>query len=164
MRLAYRVGQFLRALRRRPRRYTTEAAEKHLTRTQLELFRRLSPYDQDHAAAVLTRLEVCGPVPSELAQAALLHDVGKAAVRVRLWQRVALVLAGGLASRLPGSRVSHSRALAASNWHAAVGSVLAREAGAPPRVVALIHRHHDVLDRAEPDEWLRALQGADSRS
>jgi putative nucleotidyltransferase with HDIG domain len=167
----YRVRQFVRALRPTVRRETSALCAEHLAPAEEALFRRMAVYDQEHAALVLSRVTMArGEVAPELAQAALLHDVGKAGdTPVRLPQRVALVLAEAVAPWLlrgvedaePGDwRYPMSIAMR----HAARGADMLRSAGAPERVVELVRRHHDCLGEDTDDDWLRALQAADQSS
>ena len=117
-----------------------------LTPRLVELFQRLSTSDQSHAIAVARGLQRQGVGEADILQAALLHDVGKALVRVRLWHRIAKVLAEAMA---PGrdwcgprpSAVSWHYALWVLAHHPELGADLAAAAGAGPRVVELIRWH-----------------------
>lgn len=156
MRPVYRAKQFFRAFRRRDPRVFLAAAEAYLLPSQLALFRRMSPYDQEHAVDVLNRLRRQGWRDAELMQAALLHDVGKAFVRSNLWRRVAHVLLWAAESdaRLRGGYARHAE----------VGAEAAERAGSAPEVVALIRRHHAPLPlppRDRLDDWLIALRVVD---
>ena len=63
-----------------------------LTPIQRNLFRRMSLNDQRHSINVCATLREAGTDESDLLVAALLHDVGKAAGRIWLWQRTLIVL------------------------------------------------------------------------
>ncbi len=156
MRAVYRAKQFFRAFRPRDPRALVAAAEAYLSPSQLALFRRMSPYDQEHAVDVLNRLRKQGWRDGELMQAALLHDVGKAFVRSNLWRRVAHVLLWAARSG-DAWRDGYAR-------HAEVGAEAAARAGSSPDVVALIRRHHEPLPlppRDRLDDWLIVLHLAD---
>lgn len=161
MRPGHRVRQFLKAFQRPDAAALRAAAAEHLSARQLALFEGLPLYDQRHAVEVLERLQQHGHVEADLAQAALLHDVGKAFVRTRLWHRVAHVLARWAAPQALERK--GSGLLAAYARHAEIGAELAEKAGSAPVVVTLIREHHrQVGDEPAPFEvMLAALQRAD---
>lgn len=122
------------------------------------LFLEMAPRDQRHSLNVLRRLQPAEPL---LAQAALLHDVGKARAPLGTAGRSLLVLAeasGTTAAlvRVPGlgARVARYRR------HPEVGAALLAEAGASPALVDIV-REHQAARPARP-ETLR-LQAADGR-
>ncbi len=127
-----------------------------LTPEQIDAFRQLSKYDQRHLHEVYRFTRVSDPTNVTLHQAALLHDLGKAALggRVRLIDRTANVLlakcAPGLLrslSRLPAPRWRLGIALAVH--HPELGAEWAEELGCLERCVWLI-RHH--ADNPAPDD------------
>jgi len=89
--------------------------------------------------------------------------------RVRLWERVLVVLVERFAPRLAAEwadvpadgimPVGVRRGLVVSRHHPAWGADLAAQAGASPRTVAWIRQHHDPVDARDP--LLMALQDAD---
>jgi len=100
LRPSYRVQQFLAALSSRGAVHEAEL-RAHLSPAQVSLFGSMSASEQRHALRVLRTLEETGHADPALAQAALLHDVGKVlpsarqsepGQRVRLSHRVAAVL------------------------------------------------------------------------
>ncbi|MDH7490579.1 MAG: HD domain-containing protein [Anaerolineae bacterium] len=152
----YRAKQFFRAFRRRDPGAFVAVAQAYLSPSQLALFKQMSPYDQEHAVEVLSRLRRQGWRDAELMQAALLHDVGKAFVRSSLWRRVAHVLLWA-AETDDRPRGGYAR-------HAELGAEAAERVGSPPEVVALIRRHHAPLPlppRDRLDDWLIALHVVD---
>ena len=163
-RLAYRVKQFRRAVRAHPSRAELAAIEHYLSPPEQRLFFQTSPRDQHHQLHTL-RLLVCdGPVPSHLARAALLHDVGKG--YVHLHERVVYVLLtrfapGALGWLVQRKRGRLPRALGRIHRHAECGAATLRQLGATPRELELIARHH--LPPGDDDE-LRALISADDRA
>jgi len=135
----------------------------------LMLFEQMSPADQAHACRVLEVLQASGPISCDLAQAALLHDVGKAQAGLSIFYRTWIILLRRIA---PGWLVKLS-ANPGSAWqrpfyfqarHARDGARLAQMAGCGQRTVWLIE-HHDLppgngIDMIIDTE-LQALQAAD---
>jgi hypothetical protein len=112
--------------------------EVWLERPLADLFYGQAPPDQRHASRVAAWLVARGHVDRLLIQAALLHDVGKAAAPIGLWQRVVWVIVGRAAPRRRGwlaSRGGGWRALAA---HQAIGAGRLRAIGADPRLAGLV--------------------------
>jgi hypothetical protein len=168
---AYRVQQFLRAASVwfRPEEVEEASVSRYLAPEALRLFRVMPRYDQQHALNVFRTLQRQGYTEPDLLAAALLHDVGKSALRGRglqLGHRVAAVL---MRAFLPGllERLGQDES---GGWrqpffiqqhHAAIGADLAQQAGCSPGVVALIRDHEDAAGQAG-DPLLVALQAADS--
>jgi hypothetical protein len=125
----------------------------------VEVFGAMHPADQRHGLDVVAALRAAGHGHDrELLLAGLVHDAGKGR-DVRLWHRVAWSLGrrygGGvtaLAGLVPGARAVLTRL----DRHAALSAELARRAGAPDRLVALIGGTTDPDDGAA-----RALRLAD---
>ena len=142
------------------------------------LFRAMPRYDRRHALRVLHALQARGWADLDLLAAALLHDMGKSggqpgpgqrAGRVRLWHRVAAVLMRaawpGLLERIGGNSRPGSwrHPFYVQLHHAAIGALLAEQAGCSPRTADLIRRHEDPA-AAGGDPLQAALQGADNES
>lgn len=135
----------------------------------MQLFQAMSPVERRHALAVLRTLEQAGPVEPALAQAALLHDVGKTDGRIQLWHRVLVVL---LQACCPGT-LARLEVANPSSWrypfyvelhHAELGALMTARAGADDRVARLIMRHHSTPQSEasqEERELLVRLQAAD---
>lgn len=120
---------------------------------------------QRHGLNVLRRLEAAGHDDADLLRAALLHDVAKGSA-IRLGHRVLIVLLdrfapGALAWLARDGVAGWRRPFYVNRSHAEIGAGLARAAGATPRTIELIHRHHDPPAPGD-DEALRALRGADA--
>lgn len=132
-------------------------------------FLHLSVYDQCHLCSVHDLLVRQGETDRDVLTAALLHDLGKAALggRVRLLDRTLNVLLTSCApgvhrrlSALPASRWRLGLALAAR--HPQLGAAWARELGCNGRVCWLIAHHAD--QPLPDDDGLRRLAEADRRA
>lgn len=119
--------------------------------------------EQHHSIDLCRALEAEDYCDPHLLAAALLHDVGKTVVVPRLWERVGVVLGEHF---FPVRAEAWSRS-APEGWqrgfvvrrcHPAWGAEMAEEAGASPRVVELIRKHHSPPG---DDEELAALQTLD---
>jgi hypothetical protein len=127
------------------------------------LFATMARNDQRHSLSVYRALREHGCVDADLLAAALLHDSGKGAGRVRLWVRPVVVLLRAFA---PGPLGWLARAPSPawrqpfySAWHhAEIGADLAAAAGLSERVVLLIRTHH------QPDGPASELHALDDAS
>lgn len=165
-RAAYRVRQFLWAVLAPLRRAELEQIEPLLPPAQWTLFRRMSPADRRHGLAVYQTLRAQGVQQPDLLAAALLHDAGKGAVRLRLLLRVATVLFERLTPRLwekmsSGEARGWRRPFVLYRHHAAIGAQWAAEAGCSPLTVRLIRQHEEPPG---DDALLTLLQQADESS
>jgi hypothetical protein len=147
-RLLYRTRQFWQALRSPLSFEDSEIVQTILTPLQVELFRQMQVSEQAHGLRVLRSLLAQGETQGDLLVAALLHDVGKNRVRLRLWERVAIVLVKavcpGCAQRWgKGPAAGWRRAFVVSARHPDWGAEMAASAGASPLTVALIRRHQE---------------------
>jgi hypothetical protein len=169
MGLAYRTSQTIRVVLAKPEPEDLALAEEHLPSSLWDLFQQMSPADQVHGIRVLRSLLRRGEGDPDLLAAAILHDVGKSQVRLRLWERVLIVLA----SWLSPSRVCHwgegkltgwQRSFVVSVHHPVWGAEMIRQAGGSGELVNLVLRHQEDLppDPArEIDRLLIRLQEAD---
>jgi putative nucleotidyltransferase with HDIG domain len=163
-RALYRIRQFRRTVRARPRPKDLWLLGEYLSPSERRLFFGTSPRDQHHHIETLRLLHERGEVPRHLARAALLHDVGKG--YVHLHERVAYVLLARFAPRVlervvqrgPGGPLG---GLSRIHRHAQLGADALRALGAEERVIELVARHH--LPPGEDTE-LRALIDADDRA
>src|SRR3989304_365080 len=97
-RARHRSRQFFDALRADVGEADRARVARYLSPEQQRLFRAMALRDQRHALDVLDALERQGHDDEALLAAALLHDVGKGAIRLR--ERVAFVLLKGASPRM----------------------------------------------------------------
>jgi hypothetical protein len=166
-RFAYRSRQFWNALTGPRLSVETAALLPHLSPPQIVLFRRMQNSEQVHACRVLEHLIADGHTDPDLLSAALLHDVGKILYPPTLFERVIVVLGkhifGKSAARWQeGKPTGPRRPFVVAAQHPAWGADLSSQAGASPRTIQLIRRHHDPL--STDDSLLVALQEADNLS
>jgi hypothetical protein len=97
----YRISQAVRALFAFAQPVDRALAARYLPPPLLSLFDRLTRDEQLHSLNVLRDvLDDPEPTPPALAQAALLHDVGKIHYPMRVWQRSLVVAVKRLAPDL----------------------------------------------------------------
>lgn len=168
-RWTYRARQFWGRLWAHKRPVDLAAARRVLPPELYKLFEAMPRGDQLHALCVLARLSQQGAVSSDLAQAALLHDVGKTGGRLGLPYRVAIVLLGAISPMwLEGLACSD-----VDSWrfpffvhrhHAALGAERCAQAGCSKQVAALVRLHEADGDETIDSSLraaLAALRGAD---
>lgn len=140
-------------------------ARSYLVPVQFALFERMARCDQRHCLDVFYTLYAAGHRDCALLQAALIHDAGKAAGRLTVWHRVAVVLMSAFAPRWLQRLAAQDRGwrapFAVHVQHPYQGARWAAEVGCSPDVVALIHRHHESNPK---DRRLALLIWADERN
>ena len=167
----YRIKQFFAALAARRHSFDEQELDL-LTPNQQELFRRMAPNDQRHSTEVCATLRETGNDDPGLLVAALLHDVGKSAGPIWLWQRTLIVLlehrAPTVLNWLARGQQQHTvpwwrRGFVLNRHHPELGARWAAEVGCLPMTVALIRRHQEPVRSIETNEdrLLAALQRAD---
>jgi putative nucleotidyltransferase with HDIG domain len=167
----YRLRQLGLALWGTPGRDDLAAAERILSPAEYSLFLNLQSSEQAHALNILRALQAQGEAERILLAAALLHDVGKAAQRLSLIGRIAVVLGQQV---LPekvktwgiGQPSGWKRPFVIAAQHPAWGAEMAARAGSPAEVVALIAAHQEPAP-AGMNEAMRkrllALQAVDNQ-
>lgn len=172
MGITYRVRQFWRLVKAPALPASAwQQIEAILTPAELALFRRFNPGDQVHSYAVLRTLQTAGESEPALLTAALLHDIGKTRLNVRVWERVAGSLGDIFFPRWAqewggGPARGWRRPFVIRRRHPAWSAQMAAAAGSSPLAVSLIRHHQDKelshLD-ASLAALLRRLQWADSQ-
>jgi len=135
-----------------------------LSPTLFDLFCQMLPFEQAHAIRVYQRICEQGHTDPDLIAAALLHDVGKARVHLRPWERALYVLGEALLPEQAdrwGDREPKGplRGFVVREQHAAWGAAMAEEAGASERLVRLIAHHQGEIsaDLSEDEQMLLAI-------
>jgi len=146
-------------------------AEVLLPPSGLTLYRRLGKADRAHSLRLLSWLREHGHTDPALLSAAPLHDCGKAAAPLAVWQRTLKVL---LKLFAPALWRRLSRPARPGHWrhpffvlqtHPEIGAAWAEAAGLDPTVVWLIRFHETDPNPADPHYLLMcALQQADAAS
>jgi hypothetical protein len=166
-----RVRQGIRALLAFTRAVDYDLVAEYLSPQQLALFRQMRRSEQLHSLNVLRSALAQGPVPDDLAVAALLHDVGKVRHPLAIWQKSLAVIVRAFSPGLfrRWSQVEQPRpwqlACVVAEQHPAWSAELAAAADTSERALWLISHH----DRSATD-WgenhphvylLKRLQAAD---
>jgi putative nucleotidyltransferase with HDIG domain len=156
---AYRAGQAYAALTARVTDADRAEAINILSPSLQSLFLRMRVRDQRHALQVLHRLHEAGTDPI-LAQAALLHDVGKVEAYLGVPGRTLLVLAEalgavGAVARLPVLGPRLGRYL----LHPEIGARMLADAGADRRLIEIVREHQAKHPRMSETMTLQAADG-----
>ncbi len=146
-------------------------ARASLTPSAFALYQTMSKADRAHSLRLLYWLRKHGYDHPSLLTAALLHDVGKAQTRLRVWQRTLKVV---LRRRWPGLWYRLARPAMPGSWrypyyvleaHPQIGAELAQQAGCDELTCWLIRYHEtDFPPASTQHAFHRVLQEADAAS
>ncbi len=149
-----RLRQGIRALFAFAQPIETDLAARYLTPDQLALFGQMRRGERLHSLNVLRSiLAQSSTTPSELAVAALLHDVGKTRYPLAIWQKSLAVIVHAFApstfERLShgDARVWWRRAFVVSVAHPAWSAEMLAQAGASDDAIWLVAHHADDAER-----------------
>jgi hypothetical protein len=170
VRVAYRFKQAWHHLFPSPYACDLQIVKDVLPEPAVALFHRMSQGDQAHACSVLAVLRRSGPISTDLAQAALLHDVGKVEARLSLAYRTIIVILRSIAPSIlhqlgQKDNPPWHRPFYIQLHHAAIGAGLCEAIGCAPRVVQLVMNHDLPRDEAAAmirDVELAGLRAADN--
>ncbi|HYF64099.1 MAG TPA: hypothetical protein VD886_14855 [Herpetosiphonaceae bacterium] len=168
---AGRLGQLWRALSGRVSATDEDLARRSLPPAEYALYARMPRRDRRHCLDVHARLIAAGVDDPLLLRAALFHDTGKVDPRGR---PVPLLWYGGLVvfkrlwprayARLAASPRSWRRFFFYYAHHGPLGAELARAAGSPPEIQAILRHYHDDAPAGRAAILKRADEGLEVRS
>ena len=173
MTTVYRLQQGVRALVAFSQPVDLGLAERYLSQPLLALFQHMNRGEQLHSLAVLRDVLVQGDTPTDLAVAALLHDVGKSRYPIDMWQKTLAVIVRRL---VPSAYTRWSEGSALNLWerpfvvyqqHPLWSAELLRTAGASEVACWLVAHHASCVETAPTPaqlEWLKRLQQADDQN
>lgn len=165
-----RLRQGIRALTAFTRPVDNALTGRYLNPAQQALFGQLQRAEQQHSLNVLQMLLDEGPVPDDLAVAALLHDVGKARYRLAVWMKTQKVLLKKLTPALArrwadgDPRDPFKRGLVVGKHHPKWSAEMVAPTGVSERALWLIRHHQQPPAHlmAHPDyPLMQRLQRAD---
>lgn len=174
-RLPYRAKQLKFALFTRYKKEHIEFARKYLSINELALFDRLPSFEKKHAvqtAKHMLHLTHGNPKVDErkMVKLALLHDIGKAATKLSVLDKVILVIFNryfkGIYGRLAAIGIKDNsrsifRKFYVHKYHDEIGAEMLRRAGLEPEIVEAVEKHSLEPSPTEPEE-LKLLRTADT--
>jgi len=166
-----RIKQGLRALFAFAYPVDLDLVRETLNDAEYELFIQLSRSEQLHSIRVLRDvLAQESDTPSELAQAALLHDIGKVRYRLAIWQKTIAVLVKAFSPQTEAKMIADDtltfwRApFVVRHYHPVWGGQLLIETNSHPTTIWLTTHHAEDVEIHKSTPYydlLRRLQVAD---
>ncbi|MFA4858255.1 MAG: HDIG domain-containing metalloprotein [Candidatus Margulisiibacteriota bacterium] len=174
-RLPYRARQLFFTLFSRYQNEQISFARKYLNITELALFDRLPKFEKKHAVrAAKAALRLAHGKSNiderRLAKICLLHDIGKAATRLWVLDKVMLVILRRYFKRLYdylSKKGEHEKALSifrkfyVYKHHGEIGAAMLKRAGVPADIAEIVSRHTQDPHPGEPVD-LQILRQADA--
>jgi hypothetical protein len=173
MPMVYRLQQGMRALFAFSQPVDWALAEHYLSPKLFTLFQQMDRGEQLHSLAVLRDVLAQDDTPSDLAVAALLHDVGKSRYAISVWQKTWAVIIRALVPKLyirwsKGSPLNlWERPFVVYEQHPQWSAEMLRTAGASEAACWLVAYHAEHIETAPTSaqlEWLKRLQQADDQN
>ncbi|MBU0573578.1 MAG: HDIG domain-containing metalloprotein [Candidatus Margulisiibacteriota bacterium] len=173
-RLKYRFGQLKFGLTSAMNDEDRVFVRRHLDIQEQALFNSLPDYEQKHAVVVAQKMlnslkgrhDLDG---HKLAKIGLLHDIGKAAVRLSIFDKAAMVALKSLSPWLydllsqrgmKDGTPRFFRKFFVYKHHGEIGAEMLRKIGVEDEVLTCVEAH-DAM-KFGSDKYLRSLQDADS--
>ncbi len=150
--MVYRLQQGFRALAAFSQPVDWNLAGQYLPTSLLAVFQQMNRGEQLHSLAVLRDVLAQGDMPSDLAVAALLHDVGKSRYPINVFQKTMVVVAHKF---LPSVYYQLSNGSPLNLWqrpfvvyaqHPAWSAEMVAAAGASEAASWLVAHHADGLE------------------
>jgi len=163
MQILYRGRQTWNIVTAIPEKDDIDQVGKILSPDLMSLFLCLQPGEQAHSFWVYNQLRQSGETNHDLLVAALLHDVGKSLHRLRLWERIVIVLGKtyipqGVKAWGQGEPHGFMRPFVISEKHPDWGADMAAQAGASQLTVSIIRRHQEPQN-IKPNEQSGEIPG-----
>lgn len=159
-----RLRQGIRALLAFSQPVDSALAAEYLSPALITCFEQMRRSEQLHSLNVLRDTLAQGSTPSDLAIAALLHDVGKSRYPFPTWQKTLVVLVKTFTPRLfqhlsQGDEKNFwQRPFVLSEHHPAWSAQIIAAARAPERAVWLVEHHADSLSQWTDHPYLHLLE------
>lgn len=170
MTITYRLRQGFKALFAFSQPLDSDLAGEYLSPRLLTLFQQMKRNEQLHSLNVLRAVLAQGTTPSDLAVAALVHDVGKSRYPIVVWQKTVVVLVRAF---LPGLYRRWSQGNPLNLWqhpfvvyekHPQWSAEMVAEAGGSEMTQWLVAHHADEIEQWINHPYagmLKRLQRAD---
>lgn len=166
-RLFYRARQFFLAVTSRVNTEDRDFAQKYLTIPETALFNQLPRDEQKHSIIVARKMLKIAHGPQAdvdervIAKVGLLHDIGKAAVKLGVMDRSFLVIMRRVFKVLYDKIAESGESPASGTFarkfyvhreHAGIGAALLKNAGTEGTIIQIIEHHDDKPKESDPIE------------
>jgi len=175
-RIFLRIKQFFKSLVLKPSEEDLLFAKSYLTIEEAALFDNLPGYEKKHAIDVARQMADVTRSSNEIKEKeivkfALLHDIGKATIKLSLPDKAVLIvlrrilpgLYNSMAAKGESGRGFVSKKFYVHKYHAKIGAELLRRAGIEESVAKLVELHDKEPEPDDPIE-LMLLRQLDDRN